>query len=85
MHTKLNESAYYGIPEYTGYDGITDTGMINQEKRILVKIFQKKLIKICQQSVLAKQVFLRLKYLTINQPDLHKNESMQIFCKMRAT
>ena len=26
MHTKLNESSYYGIPEYTGYDGITPPG-----------------------------------------------------------
>ena len=28
MHTKLNESAYYGIPEYTGYNGIMKTGII---------------------------------------------------------
>ena len=27
MHTKLNQSAYYGIPEYTGYNGITNTGI----------------------------------------------------------
>ena len=27
MHTKLNESSYYGIPEYTGYDGITTAGI----------------------------------------------------------
>ena len=25
MHTKLNESAYYGIPEYTGYNGVMHT------------------------------------------------------------
>ncbi|XP_066918029.1 innexin inx2-like [Clytia hemisphaerica] len=28
MHTKLNESAYYGIPEYSGYDGITGKGQL---------------------------------------------------------
>ena len=28
MHTKLNESAYYGIPEYTGYDGVNDKGAV---------------------------------------------------------
>jgi len=27
MHTKLNESAYYGIPEYTGYDGVNKKGV----------------------------------------------------------
>ncbi|XP_066918048.1 uncharacterized protein [Clytia hemisphaerica] len=28
MHTKLNESSYYGIPEYSGYDGITKAGQL---------------------------------------------------------
>ena len=28
MHTKLNESSYYGIPEYIGYNGITRAGKI---------------------------------------------------------
>ncbi|XP_066918028.1 innexin inx1-like isoform X2 [Clytia hemisphaerica] len=28
MHTKLNESSYYGIPEYTGYNGITKDGQL---------------------------------------------------------
>lgn len=27
MHQKLNESAYYGIPEYTGYNGVMNTGV----------------------------------------------------------
>ena len=31
MHTKLNESSYYGIPEYSGYDGITKTGIFPDE------------------------------------------------------
>ncbi|XP_066915800.1 innexin shaking-B-like [Clytia hemisphaerica] len=26
MHARLNESAYYGIPEYTGYDGVMKSG-----------------------------------------------------------
>jgi len=35
MHTKLNESAYYGIPEYTGYDGTTENGNITNTPTII--------------------------------------------------
>ncbi|XP_066918022.1 innexin inx3-like [Clytia hemisphaerica] len=28
MHTRLNESSYYGIPEYNGYDGVTKAGQL---------------------------------------------------------
>uniref|UniRef100_A0A7M6DJQ0 Innexin n=1 Tax=Clytia hemisphaerica TaxID=252671 RepID=A0A7M6DJQ0_9CNID len=28
MHTKLNESSYYGIPEYTGYNGVNRKGLL---------------------------------------------------------
>ena len=30
MHMKLNESSYYGIPEYSGYDGINEKGKIKK-------------------------------------------------------
>ena len=26
MHTRLNESSHYGIPEYPGYDGVMRSG-----------------------------------------------------------
>ena len=37
MHNKLNESSYYGIPEYTGYDGITSKGKF--ELFLLMKVY----------------------------------------------
>ena len=62
MHTKLNESAYYGIPEYTGYDGITNAGMINLLSKSKKNANLSKYIKIANSLSLNKTSFLKLKY-----------------------
>ena len=59
MHTKLNESAYYGIPEYTGYDGITNAGMINLLSKSRKNANLSKYIKIANSLSLNKTSFLK--------------------------